>query len=163
MRIADFIPEERIACAVKAASKKRALEVLAALLATADPRLDQREIFDRLMARERLGSTALGHGVAIPHSRMEGVDRELGALVRLVEPVDFDAADEGKVDLLVALLVPEASTREHLEVLAQLAEMLRDPAFREALRHGASPAAVHRLLEEWDRAHPQRQAAAPGG
>ncbi len=163
MRIAEFIPEERIACAVKAASKKRVLEVLSALLATASPRLEEREIFDRLMARERLGSTGLGHGVAIPHSRMAGLERELGALVRLVEPVDFDAADEQKVDLLVALLVPDQSTREHLEILAQLAEMLRDPTFRERLRRSDSPEAVHRLLEDWDRAHPPRRAAAPGG
>ncbi len=107
-------------------SKKRALEMLSERLATATHQLTATEIFDRLNARERLGSTGLGHGVAIPHSRTPGIDDAVGAILKLKNGVDFDALDKQPVDFFFALLVPEESREEHLELLSQLAELFSD-------------------------------------
>jgi len=121
---------------------------LALLLAEGDPDCE-RLVFDSLCQRERLGSTALGHGVAIPHGRSPGLVAATGAFVRLAEAVDFGAPDGQPVDLLFALAVPEHFTQQHLVLLGQLAEMLGDAAFRQRLREAADSAAVYRLLAAW--------------
>ncbi len=146
MELSQLISPERIACDVSASSKKRALEALSELLARGDEELDAAEVFGSLIARERLGGTGLGFGVAIPHGRLKDKDKTVGAFVRLSEGVDFDAVDNQPVDLLFALLVPEESTEEHLQILATLAELFSREKLREALRQAESPNAIHELL-----------------
>lgn len=143
----DFIVEQRIRCALDIASKKRLLEALAGLLAASYPRLNADLVFERLLERERLGSTGLGHGIALPHARVKEVGEALGAFVSTARGVDYDAVDGEPVDLAFALLVPETATEEHLQVLAQLAGLFSDPRVRERLRAADSPAAILRILD----------------
>jgi len=117
-----------------AASKKRALQLVADRLAARYPEFDADAVFDALMARERLGSTAVGEGVAIPHCRLAECETPVAALVHLEAPVDFDAPDGREVDLLFVLVVPEEAHSTHLELLAAAARALSDPAYRAALR-----------------------------
>lgn len=149
MHIAELLTVERVSCCAQAASKKRALEQLATLIAQAVPALGAGEIFDSLIARERLGSTGLGHGVAIPHGRPKGNTQAAGALLKLTDGVDFDAVDGQPVDLLFALLVPEQSTDEHLQLLAQLAEMFSDHDFVQRLRACPDAPALYDLIRRW--------------
>lgn len=128
-----------------APSRKRALEYASDLLAANHPSLSARALFDGLMTRERLGSTALGEGVAIPHCRMP-CQRIHGAFVRLEEPVDYDAPDGEPVDLLFVLVVPPDETSAHLEVLATLAGVFQDPENRRRLRAQASDEALYETL-----------------
>jgi len=116
-------------------SKKRLLERAAHLLSLADTAPSE-GIFERLLERERLGSTGLAGGVALPHARMPGVTGSHGAFIRLAEPVDFDSLDGQPVDLVFALLVPEEATEEHLQLLAELAGLFKDPETCERLRQG---------------------------
>ncbi len=148
MQISEILTPSRIAGNVDVTSKKGVLELLANLIADDTPDLTQTEIFDSLCARERLGSTGLGHGVAIPHGRLRGSKQTLGAFIQLNEGVDYDAVDQQPVDLLFALLVPEASTDEHLQVLARLAEMFSDTELVTKLRQGGSNTALYELLKE---------------
>lgn len=134
MNIADIIATERISAAEDVHSKKRALERLADSLAGATPYLAAGEIFSNLVAREKLGSTGIGDGVAIPHARIKGLDECVAAFARLQQPVAFDAGDEQPVDLLFGLLVPEQSTQTHLNLLRSLAEMFSEAECLSALR-----------------------------
>lgn len=118
---------------VEAQSRKRALEIASDLLADKYPDLTARALFDELMNRERLGSTALGEGVAIPHCRTK-CERIHGAFLRLSAPVDYDAPDGAGVDLLFVLVVPPEESSAHLEVLAALARLFQDPENCAALR-----------------------------
>ena len=151
--LAELLAPERIACNLHATSKKRALELVSDLLASSDPALSQTAVFESLIGRERLGSTGLGHGVAIPHARVRGMPHAVAAFVKLDQGVDFDAADEQPVDLLFALLVPEHYTDEHLQLLAELARMFSDPELCEALRASCSRERTFDLLTHW-RGHP---------
>ena len=146
MRISDILSPERIGCGVMARSKKKALEELSNLLSAAAPTLDARAIFDCFLLRERLGSTGLGFGVALPHGRLAHLEPAVGALVRLQEPVEFDALDEQPVDLLFGLLVPEEATEEHLQLLSLLAEQLGSSTVRERLRSTDSPNTAYAIL-----------------
>ncbi len=143
----DFITEQRVRCALDIASKKRLLEALAGLLAAGHPRLEQDLVFDRLLERERLGSTGLGHGIALPHARVKEVTEPLGAFVTTARGVDYDAVDAEPVDLAFALLVPEAANEEHLQLLAQLAGLFSDPLVRARLREAGSPGAILRIFD----------------
>lgn len=143
MQIADLVREDRVSLDAGITSKKRALERLGELLAADDGRLPAGQIFDALSARERLGSTGLGHGVAIPHGRMAEIDTPRVAVLRLEQGVDFDAIDHEPVDILIALIVPEESTGEHLDLLAQLARTLSQPDNIAALRRSADTPALH--------------------
>jgi PTS system nitrogen regulatory IIA component len=107
------------------------------------------KVFDSLFARERLGSTGLGEGIAIPHGRIKGLKEAVAALVRLDEPVAFDAPDGKPVNLLLFLLVPEQATQQHLEILSEVAEMLSDRTMRETLLTATDPQALHQALEAW--------------
>lgn len=143
----NFLVAERIDCGVQAGSKKRALEAVARLLATANPELTPEKVFDQLLERERLGSTGLGHGVALPHARMQGLDEACGAFVRLDQGIDYDAIDGARVDLLFGLLVPQEATQEHLQLLANLASLFGDSQVRGQLRDIQDAETVLRLLQ----------------
>lgn len=128
------------------------MDVLSGLLVGAGAPLAESEIFNGLIARERLGSTGLGHGVAIPHGRFSDLDQTIAILVRFARPVDYDAVDGEPVDLVVALMVPEHSTDEHLQLLAALAEMFSDEPMRSALRQAATPQEIAAVIARWSAA-----------
>jgi PTS system nitrogen regulatory IIA component len=134
---------------VAATSKKRAFEE-AGLLFENLHGLSRALITDRLFARERLGSTGLGHGVAIPHGRIKGLKNPLAAVLRVQQPIPFDAPDDAPVGLLIFLLVPEAATQRHLEILSEIAEMLSDRELRERLKTEGDAATVHQLIANWE-------------
>ncbi len=141
-----LIVEPRIVSRAKISSKKRLLETLAELLVHDRPELDAGEVFERLLERERLGSTALGHGIALPHARMTHISDSLGALVQVHEPVDFD---NQPVDLALALLVPQEATDLHLQLLSNLAAMFSDPILRNQLRTLEEPELLLLTLQRW--------------
>ena len=148
MQIAEILTPARVAVSSGISSKKGVLEELARLIAEDTSDLTQTEIFDSLCARERLGSTGLGHGVAIPHGRLKGGKQTLGAFIQLHDGVDYDAVDQQPVDLLFALLVPEESTDEHLQILARLAEMFSDTDLVARLRRASSSNRLYELLKD---------------
>lgn len=148
MKLAQLITPERSSANVDAGSKKRALEVLSTLLAEAVPSMTSEEVFSGLIDRERLGSTGIGHGVAIPHGRVRHGNRALAAFMRLRHPVEFDSIDNQPVDLIVGLLVPEHYTDEHLAILANLAELFGDDLFCERIRAAQSDEEIYALLTE---------------
>ena len=144
---ANFISVERISVANQAASKKRILEEVAGLLATASEELNQGGVFDKLLERERLGSTGLGHGIALPHARVAGITEARGAFIQLQSGADFDAIDQQPVDLVFGLLVPEAATEVHLQLLAKLATLFNDSSFCNRLRKAkSSDALLHEFI-----------------
>ncbi len=149
MNLNELIAPERVVCRADVSSKKRALELLGELLGAATPELDNRTVFDSLLGRERLGSTGLGHGVALPHGRMADSPRAIGAVLKLEHGVDFDAMDQQPVDLLFALIVPEHFTDEHLKILAFLADMFSDHEFCQQLRASQDDAELYRRLLSW--------------
>ena len=153
MRLTDLLSPERIACKTSAPSKKRALEKLSELISSASPRVGAIEVFDSLLARERLGGTGVGYGVAIPHGRLKNEETTLGAFISLEQAIDFDAVDKQPVDLLFALLVPEQSTDEHLQALASIATMFKDGGMRERLRQASSDSELYELIAEWQKTH----------
>lgn len=144
-----FIVAGRIGSQLDIGSKKRLLEVLGELLATDDPGLSPEAVFERLLERERLGSTGLGHGIALPHARMKEVHEAVGAFVQTRRPVEFDAIDDQPVDLAFALLVPEAASEVHLQLLSHLAAMFSDARLRERLRRAESAEELLELLTGW--------------
>lgn len=148
MQLSDLLSEDRIACEVGAHSKKRALEALSQLLAQDQLYVTAGDIFDSLLSRERLGSTGIGHGVAIPHGRVKNTRQASGAFIRLAESIDFDAIDQSPVDLIFALLVPEESTDEHLAILSELAGLFNEPSFRDSLRHAENKHEIYSLIRE---------------
>lgn len=149
MSIAELLAAERVVPRADITSKKRALEFLSTILAESNPNLDQNEIFTSLLGREKLGSTGLGHHVALPHGRLATSEPPIGAFITLAEPIDFDAIDDQPVDLLFALVVPEESTSEHLTILAQLAELFRDEGFCQQLRETTEREDLLRLFTTW--------------
>ncbi|OZB19859.1 MAG: PTS IIA-like nitrogen-regulatory protein PtsN [Marinobacter sp. 34-60-7] len=134
LTIDNILAPELTLCRVQASSKKRVLETIAEQIHHLDETLNDADIFNNLVSRERLGSTGIGQGIAIPHCRVEGLDRVIGVLMTLEEPVDFDAIDNQPVDLVFALIVPKEATSEHLELLSQLAEKFNDAGFCQKLR-----------------------------
>ena len=154
MHLIDLLVPARVRAGTSATSKKRLLDLAAATLALpeADPELE-RQIFDSLCARERLGSTGLGHGVAIPHGRLAGISTPVGAFLQLAAPLPFDASDGVPVDLLFALVVPEHFNQQHLLLLSQLAEMFSDSAFCTRLRNTPGDCELHTVLSDWQLAH----------
>lgn len=147
-RLAAILPSAQALVQVDATSKKRAFEE-AGLLFENLHGLNRAMVADSLFARERLGSTGLGYGVAIPHGRIKGLKSPLAAVFRLLEPIGFDAPDEKPVGLLIFLLVPEASTQKHLEILSEIAEMLSDNALRDKLKVCNDALELHRLIASW--------------
>jgi nitrogen PTS system EIIA component len=144
---------------MQASSKKRLFEQVG-LLFENHHGIARSQVFDSLFARERLGSTALGQGVAIPHGRIKGLKEALGALVRLAQPIAFDAPDGQPVSLVFVLLVPEQATEKHLQILSELAQMFSDKALREAMNQASDAAALHELVIAWQPDAPGRRRAA---
>ncbi|MCB1554866.1 MAG: PTS sugar transporter subunit IIA [Xanthomonadales bacterium] len=153
MHLIDLLTPARVAAGVSVSSKKRLLELLANLLADGRGADVERTIYDSLCCREKLGSTALGQGVAIPHGRSAAMPVATAAFVLLKEPMDFGAPDGRPVDLLCALGVPEHFTNQHLMLLSQLAEMFGDESFCAELRAAREPAALYALLSDWRLTH----------
>jgi len=152
MQLADLLTVERIAASSRATSKKRVLEQLSETLTQSPDSEDTRALFESLCSRERMGSTGLGHGVAIPHARMNGLKEVRAAFLRLQKPLEFDAPDQLPVDLVIGLAVPLDCTETHLKILAKVAEQLSDSEFRDALRQAPDSAAMLTLLKDWHKA-----------
>ncbi len=146
MELADILSSDRIAINVVVSSKKTLLEKAAELLAAADQGGHARDIFDSLCQRERLGSTGLGHGVAIPHGRVQGQGSVSGALIRLATPIEFDAPDDERVDLFFALAVPAECTDVHLRLLASVAERFGNQDCRQRLRAAGSTDEIMNII-----------------
>jgi len=146
MMIKEILPLSRVVPDADLHSKKAALEHLSEILGTECENLTSMEIFEGLLERERLGSTGLGNGIAIPHGRMAGITETKGAFMKVQEGVDFDAVDNKPVDMFFALLVPEESTDEHLNILSRLAEMFSDKDFLERLRSENEPENIFNML-----------------
>ncbi|MCP4288040.1 MAG: PTS transporter subunit EIIA [Gammaproteobacteria bacterium] len=144
----NFLTIDRISPTSGAGSKKRILEEVSALLAASTPGLTSEQVFDKLLERERLGSTGLGQGIALPHARIEGVENACGALVRLQSGVDFDAIDNQKVDIVFGLMVPQQATEAHLQLLAHLATLFSNEEFCTELRNTEDNHAILDLLHQ---------------
>ena len=147
-RLASILPESQVLVGVDVTSKKRAFEE-AGLLFENLHGLSRALIADSLFARERLGSTGLGHGVAIPHGRIKGLKSPMAAVFQLERPIGFDAPDEQPVGLLIFLLVPEAATQKHLEILSEIAELLSDSQLRERLKSSTDAQQLHGMIDSW--------------
>jgi PTS system nitrogen regulatory IIA component len=150
-RLASILPAAQVLVRVDATSKKRAFEE-AGLLFESLHGLSRALVTDSLFARERLGSTGLGHGVAIPHGRIKGLKSPMAAVFHLEHPIGFDAPDEQPVGLLIFLLVPEAATQKHLEILSEIAELLSDAVLREKIKACTDAAALHGMIANWQSA-----------
>jgi PTS system nitrogen regulatory IIA component len=152
-RLASILPASQVLVSVDASSKKRAFEEVGLLFENLHG-LSRAIVTDSLFARERLGSTGLGHGVAIPHGRIKGLKSPMAAVFLLAQPIGFDAPDERPVALLIFLLVPEAATQKHLEILSEIAELLSDGALREKIMACADASALHQMIATWQSAQP---------
>jgi PTS system nitrogen regulatory IIA component len=150
-RLASILTPAQVLVNIDVTSKKRAFEE-AGLLFENLHGLNRSLVTDSLFSRERLGSTGLGHGVAIPHGRIKGLKSPMAAIMQLINPIGFDAPDEQAVSLLIFLLVPEAATQKHLEILSEIAEMLSDAALRNKLLTSDSAPALHGLITSWQSA-----------
>jgi PTS system nitrogen regulatory IIA component len=146
MLISDLLSPERIRFDVKSSSKKRLLELISEELARNSDEFTKREIFESICARERLGSTGLGKGVAIPHGRIKGSQHVEASFIRLKKPLPFDAVDGQPVDLLFCLAVPEDCGEDHLKLLAQVAELFSDSELLEKLRQAEDAGTLMQLL-----------------
>lgn len=148
MEIADLLTgPDAVLASVKASGKKALLAELASR-AAAMMQVDERRLFDRLLERERLGSTGIGGGIAIPHGRMAALTQPRGLFARLAHPIDFDAIDERPVDTVFLLVAPEGAGADHLKALARVSRLLRDRALVEKLRATESADALYALLIE---------------
>ncbi len=145
MDLPDLIAPDRIVFAARASNKQQLLQDLAARAAKL-LNLDARMIYEALLSREELGSTGLGNGFALPHARIEGLDRPFGMFARLNRPIHFDSVDGKPVDLVFLLLIPAAAGSEHLAALAAVSRHLRDSVFAAELRKAASAGALYGLL-----------------
>lgn len=153
MELIDLLTPESIVANLKATSKKQALQELSKRIADVIGH-DERDIFDILLEREKLGTTGVGDGIAIPHGKLESLEKLHGFFARLERPVDFDSIDERPVDLIFLLLAPESAGADHLKALARVSRLLRDKANCDKLRGSDNPEALYALLtaEEGNRA-----------
>src|SRR5215510_4451198 len=146
--ISKLLPLSNVILELDASSKKRVFEQVG-LLFENNHHISRSQVFDSLFAREKLGSTGLGQGIAIPHGRIKGLKEAVGAFVRLKQPIPFDAPDGQPVNLIFVLLVPDRATDLHLQILSELAQMFSDKPFRERLLAAATPAEVIQLVSGW--------------
>lgn len=149
--IAKLLQVDNVVVDLDASSKKRVFEQ-AGLLFENHSGIARSAVYDALFAREKMGSTGLGQGIAIPHGRIKGLKEAQGAFLRLAAPVPFDAPDGLPVNLIFVLLVPEAATEHHLQLLSELAQMFSDREFREQLGAAADAAAAYALFAQWQSA-----------
>jgi PTS system nitrogen regulatory IIA component len=150
-RLASILSTSQVLAQVDVTSKKRAFEE-AGLLFENLHGLSRALVTDSLFSRERLGSTGLGHGVAIPHGRIKGLKAPMAAVFQLSQPIGFDAPDDVPVSLLIFLLVPEAATQKHLEILSEIAELLSDNVLRDQLTVSQDSLQLHGLISGWQSA-----------
>lgn len=148
MQLSDVLTPDRIHLDCTVSSKKTLLERMAAILATQSESADEREIFESLCQRERLGSTGLGDGVAIPHGRNSQQKEIIGAIIRLKKPIDFDSPDHQPVDLFFALAIPNDCSDAHLKLLANIAEFFKDGDCRDILRETVDAERVIELMSD---------------
>lgn len=147
-RLASILSLPQVLVQVDVSSKKRAFEE-AGLLFENLHGLSRALVTDSLFSRERLGSTGLGHGVAIPHGRIKGLKSPMAAVFQLAHPIGFEAPDDLPVSIMIFLLVPEAATQKHLEILSEIAEMLSDAGLRDKLNANQAATDLHRLISDW--------------
>jgi nitrogen PTS system EIIA component len=152
MELGDLIAPEAVFPALKGKSKKEVLQHLAEKAAVVT-KLDARSIFETMLQRERLGSTGVGSGIAIPHGRMAGLPGIVCVFARLEQPIDFDALDDEPVDLIFLLLAPEQAGADHLKALARISRLLREPQSIERLRASQDRAALHAVLTQPSAVH----------
>lgn len=145
----EILTVDHVQVDVNATSKKRVFEYVGLLFEKLNG-IGRADVSDNLFARERLGSTGLGHGVAIPHGRIKGLTQPLAAVLRLQQAIGFDAPDEKPVNLLFFLLVPEAATQQHLDILADIAEMLSNTSLREGMFKAADAQTLYDLITTWE-------------
>lgn len=157
--VSKLLPVSNIIIDLECASKKRVFEQ-AGLLFENQLHIARSQCFDSLFAREKLGSTGLGQGVAIPHGRLKGLKDATAAFVRVQAPIPFDAPDGKPVQLIFILLVPEKATDQHLQILSELAQMFSDREFREKLLSGKTPDDIHTLFSQWLPHAPGKHSAA---
>lgn len=146
--IAKLLPVSNILLDLDVSSKKRVFEQIGLLIEN-NHSIARSQVFDSLFAREKLGSTGLGRGVAIPHGRIKGLKDAIGAIARMQQPIAFDAPDGQNVNLIFVLLVPDRATDLHLQILSELAQMFSDKPFREQLLNAQSAAKLHQLITDW--------------
>ena len=146
--ISKLLPAENILLDAESTSKKRVFERVAVLFENSH-QIARSQVFDSLFAREKLGSTGLGQGVAIPHGRVKNLRDGSAAFVKTQHPIPFDSPDGQPVNLIFVLLVPERATDVHLQLLAELAQMFSDKTFREQLQKCDDPAAIHQMFSNW--------------
>lgn len=151
--LAKILSPNNVMLDLEVSSKKRAFEQ-AGLIFENNCGIARSNVSDNLFARERLGSTGLGHGVAVPHGRIKGLKAPLAAFVRLAEPIPFESPDGQPVKLLIFLLIPDHVTQQHLEILSEIAEMFSDDTMRAALSSDTDRASVHQRIVTWE---PQQQ------
>ncbi|MFK0385167.1 PTS IIA-like nitrogen regulatory protein PtsN [Agrobacterium sp. NPDC090273] len=147
MALADLLQQDAIIPALKVNSKKQLLQELAAKAARITG-VSEREVFDVILQRERLGSTGVGHGIAIPHGKLSSINAITGVFARLETPVDFEALDDQPVDLVFLLLAPEGAGADHLKALSRIARALRDPELVAKLRATDSDTAIYAFLNQ---------------
>jgi PTS system nitrogen regulatory IIA component len=146
MKIKEILTIDNIRANAQSETKKNALELMSQLLLVHEKTLDLKSVFTNIVTRERLGTTGIGHGVAIPHCRMIGVKTPLASLVHLAHPINFDAPDDQPVDLLFGLLLPEKSTDVHLQLLADIASKCSKPEYRDNLRNANNNETLFQLV-----------------
>jgi len=146
--IAKLLAEPNVIIDLDVSSKKRVFEHVG-LLFENNNSVGRSDVFDSLFAREKLGSTGLGQGIAIPHGRIKGLKDAIGAVVRTRQPIPFDAPDGQNVSIIFVLLVPDRATDMHLQILSELAQMFSDKPFRERLLAAPTAAELHRLITQW--------------
>ncbi|MDO6564067.1 PTS IIA-like nitrogen regulatory protein PtsN [Amphritea sp. 1_MG-2023] len=142
MLISELLAPSGVLCALEGGSKKRILEIASQQISEHYPELEPELIFAGLLGRERLGSTGIGEGVAIPHCRLDECNKATALLIQLQEPIDFDAIDAQPVDLLFVLVVPSEACDQHLQTLSNLAELFSQASFRDQLRNAESVEAL---------------------
>ncbi len=147
MDLGDLITPEGVIPSLKANSKKQALQELSSFAAKLTG-LGQRDIFDTLLQRERLGSTGVGHGIAIPHGKISELKQIFALFARIDAPIDFDSIDDEPVDIIFLLLAPEGAGADHLKALARISRLLRDPSAIEKLRFSKGRSALYSVLTE---------------
>jgi len=152
MDLGDLISPESVVPILSANSKKQVLQALSAK-ASELTGLAERDIFDTLLQRERLGTTGVGRGIAIPHGKLSGLEAIIGLFARLEQPVDFDSVDGEPVDLVFLLLAPESAGADHLKALARISRLLREPAAIEKLRASRSESDLYSLLTQEAESH----------
>ncbi len=152
MDLSDLIEVSAVMPSLRANSKKQLLQLLAEKAAVVTG-LPEREVFDTVLQRERLGSTGVGNGIAIPHGKLPGVTRITGVFARLETPIDFEAIDDQPVDLVFLLLAPESAGADHLKALSRIARVLRDGDTVAKIRGTKDAAAIHSFLAEAPASH----------